>query len=145
MGSYDGAEVCIPVGLYSLSTLQYICSRMSMHQYWELWIKWVPDGPILIAYNLTLSGESLGYHHTINMKVVYYLDVTLNLRTERCYPYRKESNLPWYNHKDSSHMPAIIKQLPNMIASQISKCQGTLIKVKASYQEALQNVDSMMA
>ena len=55
-----------------------------------------------------------------NLKVVDYLDVTLNLTTGRYYPYRKPDNDPLYINTKSNHPPSIIRQIPTSIGTRIS-------------------------
>ena len=54
-------------------------------------------------------------HITIeaNKKVVDFLDITLDLRTEIYKPYKKPNSNLTYIHKQSNHSPSIIKNLPN--------------------------------
>ena len=42
-----------------------------------------------------------------NKKVVNFLDVTLNLSTEKYQPYSKPNNIPLYIHSKSNHPPNI--------------------------------------
>ena len=55
-----------------------------------------------------------------NLKIVNYLDVTLNLSTRKYYPYRKPDNYPLYINANSNHPPSIIKHLPASISTRIS-------------------------
>ena len=75
-----------------------------------------------------------------NLKIVNYLDVTLNLSTGKYYPYRKPDNYPLYINAKSNHPPSIIKHLPASISNRISglSCDSDEFK-KASqiYNDAL--------
>ena len=55
-----------------------------------------------------------------NLKVVDYLDVTLNLTTGRYYPYRKPDRDPFYISAKSNHPPSIIRQIPTSIGTRVS-------------------------
>ena len=55
-----------------------------------------------------------------NLKIVNYLDVTLNLSTGKFCPYRKPDNYPLYINAKSNHPPSIIKRLPATISTRIS-------------------------
>ena len=55
-----------------------------------------------------------------NLKVVNYLDVTLNLTTERYFPYRKPDNDPLYINAKSNHPPSIIRQISTSIGTRVS-------------------------
>ena len=54
------------------------------------------------------------------MKVVNYLDVTLNLNDGTYRPYQKPDNETTYMHKDSNPPPSIIRQIPLSIEKRIS-------------------------
>ena len=74
------------------------------------------------------------------MKVVNYLDVTLNLNDGTYKPYRKENNDILYINAKSNHPPSIIKQLPLSIENRLSKLSSSEKEFKESvdaYQEAL--------
>ena len=55
-----------------------------------------------------------------NLKIVNYLDVTLNLSTGKYQPYRNPGNYPLYINAKSNHPPSIIKHLPASISNRIS-------------------------
>ena len=55
-----------------------------------------------------------------NLKIVNYLDVTLNLSIGKFCPYRKPDNYPLYINAKSNHPPSIIKHLPATICTRIS-------------------------
>ena len=78
----------------------------------------------------------------MNLKIVDFLDVTLNLNNNTYYPYRKPNNTPLYINKDSNHPPQVIKQLPEMINQrlcEISCNEEEFNKAKPTYQAALRN------
>ena len=56
-----------------------------------------------------------------NLKIVNYLDLTLNLNDSTYRPYRKPDAEINYIHVDSNHPPSIIKQIPIAIEKRISK------------------------
>ena len=47
-----------------------------------------------------------------NIKIVNYLDITLNLNDSTYRPYHKPGNEITYIHKESNHLPNVIKQIP---------------------------------
>jgi len=76
-----------------------------------------------------------------NKKVVNFLDVTLDLTTEKFKPYLKPTTTPLYVHSKSNHPPCIKKNIPEAInkrLSEISSDEETFKKARAPYQEALQ-------
>ena len=56
-----------------------------------------------------------------NIKIVNFLDVTLNLSTGKCQPYNKPDNDPLYIDVNSNHPPNITKNLPDSISKRINK------------------------
>ncbi|KAL9982995.1 hypothetical protein ACROYT_G005115 [Oculina patagonica] len=126
MGSYDGAEVCELVGLYILHKLTsaYPSGNIGLYR----------DDGLAVFKNMSarsldkarkdfskIIGE-LGLQITAqsNLKIVNYLDVTLNLSTGKFCPYRKPDNHPLYINAKSNHPPSIIRHLPATISTRIS-------------------------
>ena len=75
-----------------------------------------------------------------NLKIVDFLDVTLNLKTNTYYPFRKPNDMPLYIHKNSNHPEQIIRQLPDMInrrICQLSCNKNEYDKAKPTYEKAL--------
>ena len=75
-----------------------------------------------------------------NLKIVNYLDVTLNLTTAKYYPYRKPDNNPLYINAKSNHPPSIIKHLPASISTRISSLScdpDEFNKASQTYNDAL--------
>ena len=54
------------------------------------------------------------------MKIVNYLDVSLNLNNSNYKPYHKPDNEILYIHKDSNHPPSILQQISTSIEKRIS-------------------------
>ena len=75
-----------------------------------------------------------------NLKIVDYLDVTLNLPNNTYKPFSKPNNEINYIHKESNHPPSIIKQIPFSIESRLSSLSSNEKIFNEStpiYQEAL--------
>ena len=75
-----------------------------------------------------------------NKKVINYLDVTLNLPTEKHQPYLKPGNIPQYINTKSNHPPMILKAVPegiNKRLSEISSDEQAFKNTTPIYQEAL--------
>ena len=148
MGSYDGAEVCELVGLYILNNL---CKRYNRKASIGLYRD---DGLAALKRIGSRSAdkirkefyaifENFGLRITAqaNLKIVNYLDITLDLANDKFFPYRKPDNPPLYIHVQSNHPPAIIKQLPKSINSRISTLacdSGEFNKAAPIYNKALQ-------
>ena len=75
------------------------------------------------------------------MKIVNYLDVSLNLNNSNFKPYRKLDNKIFYIYKNSNPLPSILKQIPTSIEKIISTLSSNEIifnKSKEIYQNALE-------
>ena len=76
-----------------------------------------------------------------NKEVVNFLDVTLDLTTEKYKAYSKPATTPLYVHSKSNHPPCIIKNIPEAInkrLSEISSDEEAFKEAAPPYQEALQ-------
>ena len=150
MGSFDGAEICEIVGLYILDKL--ISSNIGLTK--EMTGLYRDDG--LVATALTsqeaertikkmhkiFDKESLNITVSELTKSVHYLDVTMHMDTGEYEPYRKEETLPKYVNRDSSHPPAIIRNLPGMIERRVSglcSSQAMFDRHAQFYNSALKN------
>ena len=51
-----------------------------------------------------------------NLKTVNFLDVTFDLYTGKCQPYKKLNDKPNYINVNLNHRPSIIKALPGNIS-----------------------------
>ena len=60
-----------------------------------------------------------------NLKIVDYLDVTLNLLNNTYKPFFKPNNEINYIHKESNHPPSKIKQVPFSIKSRLSSLSSS--------------------
>ena len=144
MGSYDGAETCELVGCYLLSQLKQI-PDIDIGLYRDDGLAVLKQTPreiervkkeickIFAKNDLRITIEA-------NKKVVNFLDVTLDLNTEKFKPYSKPTNTPLYVHSKSNHPPNIIKNIPDSInrrLSDISSDEHVFNEAAAPYQEAL--------
>ena len=74
------------------------------------------------------------------MKVVNFLDITLDLNTGEFKPFMKENDNPVYVDVNSNHPPMVLKNIPmgvNRRLSRISSTKEIFEKAKSPYQEAL--------
>ena len=79
------------------------------------------------------SDSTLSLNVKCNLKIVMYLDVTLNLLNNAYKPFSEPNNEINCIHKESNQPPSIIKQEPFSIVSRLS----SLSSRKPIYQEAL--------
>ena len=76
----------------------------------------------------------------VNVKVVNFLDMTLDLNEGIYKPYMKPGNTPLYIHRKSNHPPSITKNIPSAInrrLSNISMNERVFNEAIPPYQEAL--------
>lgn len=144
MGSFDGAETCELVGCYLLSLLT--------KKYGQNIGLYRDDG--LAAFNAkpremerikkeickVFRDNDLKITVEANTTKVNFLDVTLDLKSGKFYPYMKEGNIPLYVHQESNHPPSILRNIPESInkrLSEISSDKESFDSAKGVYQEAL--------
>ena len=144
MGSFDGAEVCELVGLFMLDQLQSIqgidfglyrddglgCSSLTARQTDRIQAK---VKKIFEDNNLKITME-------VNMQVVNFLDVTMDLKHDTFRPYMKPNNTIQYIHTQSNHPQTVLKQIPlavNKRLSTISASEQEFNRAAPPYQAAL--------
>ena len=77
-----------------------------------------------------------------NMKVANYLDVTFKLNDGTYKPFTKPNNEIKYTHKNSNHLPSVIRQISLSTESRLSTLsfnQKIFQEAVPPYQKALQN------
>lgn len=145
MGSYDSAEVAELVGLFLLNGLENLIPQQYIGLYRDDGLAVTNlsgPGAESLKKKVTQHFKSLGFQITTNIciKVVNFLDTTLNLNNGTHKPFRKETNPPCYINTKSCHPANVIKQLPNMIENRISELssnQTIFESEKAKYEKAL--------
>ena len=88
---------------------------------------------IFKSYGLKITAEA-GLHQ------VDFLDITINLRKEKFWPYGKPNDSLLYINAGSNHPGSIIKQLPKMIKTRVSKISFNseeFEKAKPAFKDAL--------
>ena len=147
VGSFDGAELCKLVGLYTLHILgeKYEKHRIGLYRDDGLACFGYTSGPqadrirkdfikiLKKDFDLSIICETY-------LKAVNFLDVALNLTTGKYQPYNKPDNNPLYINILSNHPRNIIKNLPDNISKRIntlSADETTFNKSEALYNNAL--------
>ena len=74
-------------------------------------------------------------------KIVNFLDVTFNLCTGKCQPYKKPNDTPTYINVNSNHPPNIIKELSNSISKRISNISSD----KAAFNRAAPSYNDVLS
>ena len=145
MGCYDGAEICGLIGTFALATLVERLNKGSIGLYRDdgLAAFWGVSGREAdrIRKDIKIFAD-LGLKITIqiNLKVINYLDITLNLHTGKYYPYRKPNDRPLYINHQSNHPPKIIENIPSSVSrrlTDISSDRTVFEEAKPLYNDAL--------
>ena len=120
MGSFDGVETCELVGCYLLSLLTKKCGQciglyrdggLSAFNRTPQEIEWIKTDLCK-----TFRDNDLKITIEANITTVNFLDVTLDLKSGKHYPYIKPGNIPSYVHMKSNHPPSILKNIPEAIS-----------------------------
>eukprot|EP00794_Sanderia_malayensis_P019680 gene19680-biopygen13943 len=146
MGSHDGAEICELVGTFLLNKLSEKIKKENIGLYRD-------DGLAVLRNTTSSKADRLrkditkifqehGLRITVqtNLKVVDYLDITLNLNNETFKPYRKPNDTPMYINIHSNHSPIIKRRIPEAInkrVSSISSDESIFNEAAPLYNEAL--------
>ena len=146
MGSYDGAEVCELVGLYLLSQLTVLTGNEFIGLYRDDGLAISPCTSGHLADQLRkkivaiFKNNKLDITTECNLVQTDFLDLNLDLKSGKYWPYRKPNSEPLYIDARSNHPPSIKKHLPTMIANRISTNSCDLdefLKAAPAYEEAL--------
>ena len=127
MGSLDSAQVSDLVGLLILYNITKHTDITKVGLY--------RDDGLMVVDNanghkcdkarkfITKELKELGFKAEIisGIKIVNFLDVTLNLTNSTYSPFIKENHIPRYINTRSNHPPSIIKKIPHSIESRISR------------------------
>ena len=93
-------------------------------------------------FQRTFKNKGLDIIINCNMKIVNYLDVTLNLNDGSYRPYKKPNEETNYIHVNSDHPPSILKQLPKSIEKRLSSLSSSkeiFEKTAPYYEQQLSN------
>lgn len=147
MGCYDGAEVCELVGTYALATLPATkCDKDGIGLYRDdgLAVHRDASGPAAEKFkkDLIKHFKTLGLRITIqsNLRIVNFLDLTLDLNCGKHFPYRKPNDVPSYIHRRSNHPPTILRNIPAAISRRITDSSSDA----SAFQQAAPTYDSAL-
>ena len=131
---FDRAEICELVGLFLLHELSTIIPKEIAGLY--------RDDSLVILRNSSGHNTNqikkriikLFQKHDLKITIeaniiplqTDFLDVTLNIKTEKHWPFRKPNDQQLYININSNHPPSIKKALPNMILSRMLKLSCNL-------------------
>ena len=147
MECYCEEKVCEPVGLYLLNKLVPLVGTKNVVLYRNdgLAVIHQANGPEMdhrIKKYIIALLQPQGLSITIDTKLIEtdFLDVSFNLKMDKCFPYRKPNNTPLYIRSKSNHPPSITKQLPSMTNRRISNLpcnENEFNKAEPLYESAL--------
>ena len=138
MGSFDGAETCELVGCFLLSLLTKKYGQNIGLYRDDGWAAF--NGTPQEIEKIKKGICKVFCDKDLKTTKVNFLDVTLDLKSWKYYPYTKEGNIPLYVHTKSNHPPTILKNIPESIdkrLSEISSDKECFDNAKPIYQEAL--------
>ena len=148
MWAYDSAQVADLVGIYILDTLGRIVNLEQVGLYRDDGIIYIPDsnGPktsstlkkIIRAFKLL----GLRIQIASNLKIVDFLDVTLNLNNGTFKPFSQNDPAPRYINISSNHPRSVLRQIPNAVNQRINKlssCKKIFEENKSRYDDALKD------
>lgn len=125
MGSYDGAETCKHIGTYLLNKIKHLFNN-EIGLYRDDSFAILRNTPASeanrTAKKLCAEFKNYGLNITVDqgLKVVNFLDVTLNLNNTSYRPYSKPNNTKQYVNRVSSHPENIIITIPKSVYSRLS-------------------------
>ena len=113
MGSYDGAELCKLIRIFTQLVLQDVINKDAMGLYRDFEIT---KKTIHVFKDNGFSNDMV-----INLMEVNFLNVTFNLRKRSYQPYKKPNDELKYINVLSNHPPQILKQLNTTINDRLSR------------------------
>ena len=147
MGAYDGAEICELVGIFLQSRLINFIDKHNIGLYRDdgLAILRNISGPqserVKKAFQKVFNDYHLKLEIKCNVKIVNYLDLTLNLIDGSHRPFHKPNDETLYINANSNHPPCIIKQTPIAIENRLrllSSSEKIFNEAAPHYQNALE-------
>ena len=113
MGSYDGAELCKLIRIFTQLVLQDVINKDAMGLYRDFEIT---KKTIHVFKDNGFSNDMV-----INLMEVNFLNVTFNLRKRSYQPYKKPNDELKDINVLSNHPPQILKQLNTTINDRLSR------------------------
>ena len=137
MGAYDGAECCDIIGLFLLDQLNNRIKEIASVLFRDDGISVSDATPRLLEkarQKIVKIFEEFGLKitSTANLKVIQFLDITLDLENEVFKPYIKPGDRPLYVSSDSNHPPSILKNIPLSINRRLSSISANREIVNAA-------------
>ena len=146
MGAYDGAEVAELTGLFLLNKVAEEFNDINFGLYRDdgLGVHKKLPGPTAtkMIKKITSLFKRYGLKITININltIVDFLDITMNIMNKEFWPYRKPNSRIQYINTKSNHPQSVLKHIPETINKRLNNraCNETKFNnAKAEYQKAL--------
>ena len=130
MGAFDSAESCDIVGLYLLDQLNNRIKELEVGIYRDDALGVVETTArnaekIRQKIIQIMSEHGLKITSTANLKVVEFLDVSLDLKNECYRPFIKPGDRPRYVNSKSNHPPSILRNIPLAINKRLSSISSS--------------------
>ena len=148
MGAYDSVQVADLVGIYILDTLGRNFNSEQVGLYRIDGIIYIPDSncpktssiqkKIIRTFKLLNSRIRI----VSNLKIVEFLDVTLNLNYGTLKPFSKSGSTPRYINISSNYPRSVLRHIPNAVNQRINKlssCRIIFEENKSRYDDALKD------
>lgn len=148
MGAFNSAQIADVVGIYILDTLSRIVNLNQVGLYRDDGLIFVPssNGPITSSLHkkVVRAFKYLGLKIEIssNLKIVNFLDITLNLSNDTFRPFHKLDQTPLYINIHSNHPKSVIEHIPKTANTRINKLSSNhriFEENKFTYNQALRN------
>ena len=143
MGSFDGAETCELVGLFMLNQLQQTNLNLGLYRDDGLGVTNLKGRPLEAKrqeIQQIFRQHNLRVTITANLEATDFLDIFLDLRSEKYRVFTKEGDTPTYVHHQSNHPPNVLKNIGpavNRRLSSLSANNDLFNQAKPLYQDAL--------
>ena len=150
-GAYDSAQVPDLTGIYILDTLGRIFNleQVGLLPGWRNYLHPDSNSPKTskIQKKIIRAFKLLGLQIEIasNLKIVDFLDVTLNLDNDTFKHFSKSNSTPTNINIDSIHPRSILKQIPNAMnqrRNRLSSCKKELWRAKGYTMKPSKTADS---
>ena len=148
MGSFDSTPIADIVGKYILDKLIRFLNLNNLGIYRDDGLISIPNSNGSLTSKIqkkdirAFKYMGLEIEISSNLKIVNFLDVTLNLNDDYYKPFSKTNGIPTYINVSSNHPASIVKQIPNAIdirINRLSSSKNIFNNHKEFYNEAIHN------
>ena len=143
MGSFDGAEACELVGLFMLNQLRQTNLDLGLYRDDGLGVTNLKGRPLEAKrqeIQQIFRQHGLRVTITANLEATDFLDIFLDLRSEKHRVFTKEGDTPTYVHHQSNHPPSVLKNIGPAVNKRLVSLSANadlFNQAKPLYQDAL--------